>query len=63
MADIGSLALVEPLRDISYCQSVLQGRDELYLLSGLESTFFPVATVTPEGIVIARTLNGRGEAA
>ncbi len=48
---LGSLALVEALRDTPYCESILQGRDKLYLLSGYEEIFFYAATVTPEGIL------------
>jgi hypothetical protein len=47
---LGTLALVEPLRDGAFCQSILRGRERLYLLSGYEEIFFHVATVTPSGI-------------
>lgn len=47
---LGSLALVEPFRDKSYCDRILKGRDKLYLLPGYEEIFFHAATVTSEGI-------------
>ncbi|MGA9768763.1 MAG: hypothetical protein WBV94_06975 [Blastocatellia bacterium] len=47
---LGSLALIEPLRDLKYCNEILRGRDRLYLLSGFEEIFLYLATVTPEGL-------------
>ena len=46
----GSLALIEPLRDPDFCGRILGGRRRLYLLSGFESIFFHLATVTPDGL-------------
>jgi len=47
---LGSLALMEPLRDLKYCNEILRGCDRLYLLSGFEEIFLYLATVTPEGL-------------
>ena len=47
---LGSLALIAPLQSQRYCQKILNGRDRLYLLSGYEEIFCPLATVTPNGI-------------
>ena len=47
---LGSLALIEPLRDLKYCKEILRGRDRLYLLSGFEEIFLYLGTVTPEGL-------------
>ena len=47
---LGSLALMEPLRDVGYCKAILQGRDKLHLLSGFEEIFYYIATVTPDGL-------------
>ena len=47
---LGSLALVEPLRDKDFCKAVLKGRNRLYLLSGYEEIFFYAAAVTSEGV-------------
>lgn len=51
---VGSLALVEALREPSYCQKILAGRDKLYLLSGFEEIFFHLDTVTAEGLTYNR---------
>jgi len=48
---LGSLALVEPLRDASNRKAILQGRDKLHLLSGYEEIFCYLATITPQGLV------------
>ena len=48
---LGSLALLSPFSDTDYCRRVLQGRDKLYLLSGFESLFTHLATVTATGLV------------
>ena len=48
---LGSLALLVPFRDVDYCRQSLQGRDKLYLLSGFESLFTHLATVTAVGLV------------
>ena len=53
---LGSLALVEPLRESVYCRHILKGRDKLYLFSGFEAIFFHVATVTPEGLAALEPL-------
>lgn len=47
---LGSLALIEPLRDKNFCKAILKGRDRLHLLSGYEEILFYAATITPEGI-------------
>lgn len=46
----GSLALIEPLRNLDFCRRILDGRSRLYLLSGFEEIFFHLATVTPDGL-------------
>lgn len=46
----GSLALIEALREPSYCRRILSGRDKLYLLSGFEEILFHLDTVTAEGL-------------
>lgn len=46
---LGSLALIAPLQDQQYCQSILKGRDRLYLLSGYEEIFFFLGIVTLDG--------------
>jgi hypothetical protein len=48
---LGSLALLEPLRDAETCRRVLSGRERLWLLSGFEQLFFHLGTVTPQGVV------------
>ena len=48
---LGSLALLSPFNDGDYCRQALQGRDKLYLLSGFESLFTHLATVTAAGLV------------
>jgi hypothetical protein len=47
---LGSFALLAPLAEPAYCKSLLQGRDRVYLLSGFESLYSYLATVTPDGI-------------
>lgn len=47
---LGSLALMAPLADGDYCKSLLAGRDKVYLLSGFESLYSYLATVTADGI-------------
>lgn len=51
---IGSLALIEALREANYCREILAGRDRLYLLSGFEEIFFHLDTVTAEGLTYNR---------
>lgn len=48
---LGSLALVEPLRDKNYCKTILRGRERIYLLPGYEEIFFFAATITADGIL------------
>ena len=48
---LGSLALLSPFSSVDYCKRILQGRDRLYLLSGYESLFTSLATVTTAGLV------------
>ena len=50
---LGSLALVEPLKDKDFFKAVLKGRDRLYLMAGYEEIFFHAATVTSEGILFS----------
>jgi hypothetical protein len=63
---LGSLALVAPLADVAYCKSILQGHDRVYLLSGFESLYSYLATVTPGGIRYeenaSRSCCGEGQA-
>lgn len=47
---VGSLALVDQLRDPSYCNRILRGRERIYLLAGYEEIFFYLATITPTGL-------------
>lgn len=47
---VGSLALVDQLRDASYCNRILRGRERIYLLAGYEEIFFYLATITPTGL-------------
>ncbi len=56
---VGSLALIEALREPSYCQKVLTGRDKLYLLVGFEEIFFHLDTVTAEGLTYNRHQAGQ----
>jgi hypothetical protein len=48
---LGSLALLDPLRDAGYCRQILEGREKLYLLAGFEQIFCYLGTVTPAGLV------------
>jgi len=56
---LGSLALLSPFNDSDYCRQTLQGRDKLYLLSGFESLFTHLATVTAAGLVYEEVGTGR----
>ena len=57
----GSLALLEPLRNVDYGGEILRGRSRLYLLSGFESIFLYLATLTPEGLCFEGDLRNPGE--
>lgn len=46
----GSLALLEPLRELTYCKKVLGSCERFYLFCGFEEIFLYLATVTPEGL-------------
>lgn len=48
---LGSLALLSPFSSVDYCKRILQGRGRLYLLSGYESLFTSLTTVTAAGLV------------
>lgn len=58
---VGSLALLEPLRNLDYCKQILHGRSRLYLLSGFESIFLHLATVTPEGLLFEGDIKNTDE--
>jgi hypothetical protein len=47
----GSLAIVEPFREIERLPNYMKGRDKLYLLSGFEEIFMYLATVTADGVL------------
>jgi len=47
---MGTLALIEPLRDIQNCRTILGNCPRIYLLAGYESIFFHAATVTTDGL-------------
>lgn len=51
MAEPKLRTLLSPFSDVKYCKQVLRGRDKLYLLSGFESLFTLLATVTTAGLV------------
>ncbi|MGV3721392.1 MAG: hypothetical protein ACO1SX_10835 [Actinomycetota bacterium] len=48
---IGSLALLQLLRDDDYRRRILRGRERLYVLCGYEEIFFYAATATRQGLL------------
>lgn len=47
---MGTLALIEPLRDAQKCRAFLGDCPRVYLLAGYEEIFFYAGTVTPNGL-------------
>jgi hypothetical protein len=48
-----SMALCEPLKNPSACQSILKNRSKAILLSGFEEDFVYLGTITPQGLSFA----------